>query len=70
MFNNSANSANAALFAQQANIMLAACNAQAVPLPPISYNSISDCVNTVRAGSCADCCTAVALHCEDLVMGS
>ncbi|KAL4434398.1 hypothetical protein ABPG75_000839 [Micractinium tetrahymenae] len=47
MFNNSANGANAALLAEQANVMLAACNAQAVPTPPISFNPITACVNTV-----------------------
>ncbi|KAL4428574.1 hypothetical protein ABPG77_008886 [Micractinium sp. CCAP 211/92] len=47
MFNNSANGANAALLAEQANVMLTACNAAAVPMPPVSFNPITACVNTV-----------------------
>lgn len=44
MFNNSANNA---LFAEQANVMLAACSADAVPKPPVSFNPITACVTTV-----------------------
>lgn len=47
MFNNSATGANAALLSEQANVMLAACNAAAVPTPPVSFNPITACVNTV-----------------------
>ena len=32
---------NNALFAEQANIMLAACNSEAVPNPPTSFDYIS-----------------------------
>jgi sodium-dependent phosphate transporter len=35
------------VLAEQANIMLAACNSEAVPTPPISFNFITGCVNTV-----------------------
>lgn len=44
MFNNSANNP---LLAEQANVMLAACSADAVPKPPISFNPITACVTTV-----------------------
>lgn len=38
---------NNALFAEQASIMLAACNSEAVPNPPTSFDYISTCVDTV-----------------------
>ncbi|KAL4422695.1 hypothetical protein ABPG75_008892 [Micractinium tetrahymenae] len=47
MSNSSATSANSALFAEQANAMLAACSAEAVPKPPVSFNPITACVTTV-----------------------
>jgi hypothetical protein len=38
------------LFAEQASIMQAACNAVAVPQPPISFNQVTACAETVRGG--------------------
>ncbi len=36
-----------AVLADQANIMLAACNSEAVPTPPVTFDYITQCVNTV-----------------------
>lgn len=62
MFNNSANGANAALLAEQANVMLTACNAAAVPMPPVSFNPITACVNTVRAARDGDAVPSRGAH--------